>query len=281
MEQEKLEQPLSEQQVEQNLLLKQEVLKLAKHLNEHYSEPLVLLTELVKLLGVEKCWEYIAQAEAIEANGGMLTSDQSRRRTFGGVFFRTVRYSLPPKERNDIFKRAVSKPDFDKEWRTPKKTPYTKQQEIHQPQPAKLPYSWDDVDEDYKALESDNNSIGTASVKITIIGQPLKIIEKPSAVLMTFRSGTAPALPKGLPTPPTNSTVFLVIVASKQWQKVNSLTKIEGDKLIIEGWPIYDGKLGTITVLAQSITSVNIQRMKQEEQRKKSAEQQAPASASK
>ena len=266
VEEKNLELPVNTEPLLEGEALYEEVEKLSKYLNESWTDPLILISAILQLLGKEKTWEFVAKAEEIEANGGMLTSDQTRRRTLGGVFFRTVRYSLPSKDRNYIFKRLVDPKKRVAE--TFYRSENTAKPRFNSPAVPNV-MNWDDREELYPGLIEGTSLIGTASVKITIIGQPLKVIEKPTATLMTFRGGNAPALPKGLPTPPTTPTVYLVIVAAKQWKKVTSMTNPHTDKLVIEGWPVYDAKLGTITVLAQSLTSVQIQKQKQEEQRQK------------
>jgi hypothetical protein len=60
--------------------------------------------------------------------------------------------------------------------------------------------------------------------------------------------------------PETAVTVFLVYVARKQWQKVAPSLQNPEDRLIIEGYPFMDAKLGVIGVLTQSATTVLLQR---------------------
>jgi phosphorylated adapter RNA export protein len=45
----------------------------------------------VRTLGPERTHAFVAQAQEVEANGGMLIPDGSRRRTLGGIFFYLVR----------------------------------------------------------------------------------------------------------------------------------------------------------------------------------------------
>jgi hypothetical protein len=63
--------------------------------------------------------------------------------------------------------------------------------------------------------------------------------------------------------------VYVVYIALKQWHKVSeSIQSNPKDKLIIEGYPIFDrriGKSGTMTVFAQSVTTVETQRKKREQ----------------
>jgi hypothetical protein len=81
-------------------------------------------------------------------------------------------------------------------------------------------------------------------VKLTLIGKPGKIIEKANVVLTSVQSKKAPTLPKGLPEPPEELPTYLVFIAKKQWEKVkDSITNNPDDKLIIEGYPVFDNGL--------------------------------------
>ncbi len=85
-----------------------------------------------------------------------------------------------------------------------------------------------------------------------------------------MQNSKVPSLPKGLPLPPGDSTTYIVYIAMKQWRKVKkSINQNPEDKLIIEGYPIFDkriGQSGAMTIYAQSVTTTMIQRAKREAQ---------------
>ncbi len=56
----------------------------------------------VRTLGPERTQAFVAQAQEIEANGGMLIPDGSRRRTLGGIFFYLVRTQVTDDEAMQI-----------------------------------------------------------------------------------------------------------------------------------------------------------------------------------
>jgi hypothetical protein len=58
---------------------------------------------IVRLLGPEQALALLAQTEQVEANGGMLLPDGSRKRTKGGVFFRLVKDQFTPAQRLQLF----------------------------------------------------------------------------------------------------------------------------------------------------------------------------------
>jgi phosphorylated adapter RNA export protein len=61
------------------------------------------IRRMVRTVGRERTLAFLAQTEEVEANGGMLLPDGSRRRTKGGVFFRLARDQVTPAQRTQIF----------------------------------------------------------------------------------------------------------------------------------------------------------------------------------
>ena len=62
-----------------------------------------LLAKVLRTIGQERCQAIFAEACAIEASGGMLTSAGDRRRTAGGTFFRLVRQQCTKQDRARLF----------------------------------------------------------------------------------------------------------------------------------------------------------------------------------
>jgi hypothetical protein len=107
------------------------------------------------------------------------------------------------------------------------------------------------------------------TAKITLIGRPVRIVEKGAVVLTSMQTSKAPSLPKGLPPVPTDPTTYVVSIAQKQWKKVAQAIKEPQDVLIVEGYPVLDKRLGTITVFAQSVTTKLLQATRREVQKTK------------
>jgi hypothetical protein len=102
------------------------------------------------------------------------------------------------------------------------------------------------------------------TVKITLVGRPGRIVEKGSVVQTTMQSSKAPALPRGLPEPPGEPTTYVVYIAGKQWQEVAEAIRDPQDKLILEGYPAFDKRLGAPVVFATSVTTENLQATRRE-----------------
>jgi hypothetical protein len=108
-------------------------------------------------------------------------------------------------------------------------------------------------------------------VKLTLVGRPGRVIEKEDFVITTMENSRPPSLSKALPQPPRDSTTYIIYIAMKQWRKVRqSLKNNSDDKLIIEGYPIFDrriGEHGTMTIFAQSATTKLLQQAQREKQK--------------
>ena len=224
----------------------------AHQLNETNPEALTQIERIIQCVGPEKTYTYLQRAIAIENEGGRMTSDGARRRTLGGTFFFLVRGRVTAQQ------HAIIWPNH--------KFPYAKTIEVKTPLPPKtklpLPQNWD---QHGPILAEACQKQGVALiVKITLIGHPGRIVERGEAVITTLTSGKVPPLPKGLPLPPEEPTVYLVYIARKQWQKIAQEATNPQDKLIVEGYPFQSKQLGVIGVLAINATTVNTQRAKQQ-----------------
>jgi len=211
------------------------VQKIATALGETETVPLETIERVVDVIGEEKALAILDETLQVEAEGGMLTNDGQQRRSPGGVYFKLVKLQTPSKERQAIFAPA---------WAAAAK-------------PVE-PVTWEDSEHlSNEALESEK---GEASiVKVTIIGRPGRVIEKGNVVITSMQNSKAPALPKGLPKPPDDPTTYVIYIALKQWEKIkDSVLNNTNDKLIIEGYPRFDrriGKQGAMTIFALNATS--------------------------
>lgn len=225
--------------------------QIADALHETKHSPIRTIARLVYHLGEERALALLNEALKVEAEGGLLTADGQQRRSVGGAFFKLAKDSITPRERGSIFGPA-SPEARDKR----KQAAKAKQQ----------PPDWDTLQPLAEQLLAHPSAGKADKVKLTLIGRPGQIIEKKTAVLATMESGNAPSLPKGLPPPPTDPTRYLVFIAQKQWKKVkHSLEDDPADRLIVEGYPVFDkrlGQRGALTVYAQSVTTTALQRAK-------------------
>jgi hypothetical protein len=232
--------------------------EIAAALGETAHGPLGKVGRVVGRLGTARARAFLARAQEIEAGGGLMLPDGSRRRTPGGVFFHLVRTdaTLTPADRADIFPpksaRAGRTTTADATPPTPPTLPMTAA-----PAPA-----W--TDDAYRALtQQPQNEIGRATtVKITVIGRPGTAVDQGQAVVLALTSEKVPDLPKGLPEPPAG-TRYTVFVARKPWTKVaEALAADAEDAAIIEGYAALDPRVEGIAVYATSATTKRLQAAK-------------------
>lgn len=226
------------------------VRELANALGETAPLALYQLRQVVRRGGVDIVREILARTQEIEASGGMMVLDGSRRRTAGGVFF------LLAAERNLLARSAAP--------RRLGATPAAR------PAPPPPPWPWE---ERINIVRETEGHIGEAStVKITVVGRPGKVVHRPPVHVLTLKSQKVPSLPKGLPVPPSESR-YTVYVADKQWKRVEAALNNAEDVLIVEGFPTFDAETKSIAVFATNATTKMLQQVQ------KHAQQAAPVGA--
>ena len=235
---------------------------IAAQLQETHPPAILQIRRIIEQIGLEAAYACLQKALEVEAQGGMLTANNKQRRTPGGTYFYIVRGQLTPEQRQILWPppqwpsrtrpSEFAKPSF----LPPPSGRQPKTKKSPSPHPT-LPW---DKRETLAAPALAEKGVAT-TVKITLVGRPGKVIERPDAVIVTLTGPKPPALPKGLPILPDETvTVFLVYIANKQWQKVSAAMQNPEDKLVIEGYPFMDAKLKVIGVLTQSVTTVLTQR---------------------
>jgi hypothetical protein len=205
-------------------------------LGETQPGPINQIRRIVQRLGADAALAFLQETQQIEAQGGQLLPDGSRRRTRGGVFFTLVKNRVSAKDRAAIF--------FTPAQRQPRPA-----------QPAEQPAAPPQIE----IGEIPNTTGEIRTVKITLIGRPGPTVSKNGYILTSMQATTPPSLPKGLPTPPSTPTSYTVYIAPKQWTKVAEAIRDPEDALIIEGFPTYDPTLEGIAVYATNITTKKLQ----------------------
>ncbi len=224
--------------------LKATAADIARQLDETNPVAVEQIELIVQHLGAEAALALLQETLAAEAQGGQMLPDGTRRRTPGGVYLYLAKGRIPYPVRVLIwpYLKTHQKPH---------------QARVEPPSP-----------EECLALAREAlQQAGEAStVKITLIGRPGRIVEKADVVLTTMQDTKAPTLPKGLPTPPAEPTTYVVYIARKQWLKVAQAIQDPGDKLIVEGYPAFEKRLGAVAVYATNVTTRNLQAAQRREQ---------------
>lgn len=227
------------------------VRSIATQLGEKEKTPLIQIRKIVEKCGVEFAQTILKETLEVEAKGGMMVNDGTRRRTPGGVFFYLARGRLPSNIRNKIFGSQK------------------KAKNANQQQGKKAPAETIAWDERMPLIQPLLEVKGTATnVKVTLIGRPGKIDNSKKDLVVTSMEYALrnPALPKGVPTPPSEPTTYTIYIAAKQWSKVAEAIEDPEDALIVEGSALYDPQIKGVAIFAQSVTTKLLQRQKREAQ---------------
>jgi hypothetical protein len=230
--------------------------QIAQTLGETMPTPIHQIAQLVQVLGAEPSRALLQETLQVEAAGGMLIADGTRRRTPGGVFFKLARGRLSKAQQDAI---------FGPRWAHPQRTP-SPQGSFTNSQPAAPPVRWSDRGGLIQEVAEQPGKAHT--VKVTLIGKPGKVVARDDFTLLVMtHSGKLPALPKGIPVPArVPGTRYIVYVGGKQWRGVAEAIKNPDDVLIVEGTQVFDAEHNAIAVFATSVTTKALQQAKRQAQ---------------
>ena len=111
---------------------------IADQLGETVGGARATIWRTVRTLGPERAQAFVAQAQEVEANGGMLIPDGSRKRTLGGIFFYLVRTQVSDDEAMQI----------NRAWRWQQwkhRQPATSKADTPPAPPPRPPFVWDEA----------------------------------------------------------------------------------------------------------------------------------------
>lgn len=102
-------------------------------------------------------------------------------------------------------------------------------------------------------------------MKVTLIGRPGEVARFQHTVVTTVAyTPRSLMLPKGMPAPPEETLHAVLYIAAKHWRKVEESLQRPDDKLIAEGYAVWDDRLRRLAVFVQNCTSVLIERAKRD-----------------
>jgi hypothetical protein len=232
--------------------------EIARQLKEISPQAMIQIERIINHLGVDTANELLEKALDIEAEGGMLTTDGQRRRTPGGVYFHLVREITPAELHRIIWAPTPGHPARPR--------PQKDQQSQPKPPPRPRPagFAWH---ERGAILAEALRKPGETSVKISLVGLPGKMVERGDVIMAPMVCPQAPATPRELPHAPNELTMYVVYMTRRQWDRVEQALDDPEDRLMVEGYPFTDRKLGVVAVLAQQVTTSRMLRAKRDAQR--------------
>ncbi|MEO8609113.1 MAG: phosphorylated adapter RNA export RNA-binding domain-containing protein [Chloroflexota bacterium] len=227
--------------------------QIAETLGEMERKPRAQITAIVKQCGIEFAQNLFQETLTIQAQGGMMLTNQSRQRTPGGVFFYLARRKMPRELVKVIFP-AYSNQNIQ-----------TNPKVVLPEKPrATLRFNWDARLSVIQPLLEQQGVLDT--VKVMLTGRPGLIDSSHKDLVITTMSYTLKpsSIPKGVPTPPEKPTVYTVYMSSKQWKKVEDTLANPEDTLIIEGSCAFDEQIGGIAVYAMNVSTKQLEAQKRQ-----------------
>jgi len=226
--------------------------EIAEKLGETESNPIRQLRLIVELCGADFAKEVLDETLKIEADGGMKTQDEERRRTPGGVYFYLCKGKLTPELRTRIF------PGFGENQR------------------GKV-MSWLERLEHVKPLledaEKETGEVSFARIKIQGRIGHVEVFDDSVMMVMDYPLKQVP-YPRGVPQPPFESLRYMVYMGEKAWTRIKEqLEKSPKDVVIIDGICVFDQELGVIGVLTMGATTKELDRRRQLRQAARAANQ--------
>ncbi|MCS6910502.1 MAG: phosphorylated adapter RNA export RNA-binding domain-containing protein [Anaerolineales bacterium] len=205
--------------------------KIAEQLGETGAGPREQIRRAFEVAGPETVQAALEEAQRIEASGGLMLKDGSRRRTPGGVFFYVLRQRVSREEWRRIQPEAPKAP-------------------APPPPPPLQPLAWEERAELVQAALARPGTAGFA--RMTVVGRPLEVKPREGFVVATLEGGERlPPLPHGLPQVPSLRTIYKVAIADHQWRSLASALNNPEDMLVAEGFAFLNVKTGSVIVLAQ------------------------------
>ncbi len=238
--------------------LRQAQLDIARQLNETYRAALYRIRGIILHFKIEGAYSLLQEVLEIEANGGMMTRDGSRRRTVGGVFFQLAFDRMDEPKSSNIKGNSKRRKKRDKQ---PEKVIVQAAEPIP-PEPSPPPLAWEDRLPVLAMLFEQMGEVTT--VKITLVGRPGQVEVRGNMVVTAMKHEAKPVtLPSGLPPLPQTKTMYTVYISKKQWKKVEGdLAADPEDKLIVEGVGVLDSEAKAMALFATGVKSMAAEKKK-------------------
>ncbi len=200
--------------------------ELATLLGERHHGVIGQIRRIVRLRGIDFSREMYAATLEIEANGGLMLSDNSRRRTPGGVFLHLVRSKLDDDQKKQVFYGNAK---------------------------TGIPlFSWTKRIAIIQSLQSGQGKI--VSLTVSLRGRTERIEKRGEVVIITLSDEPSiDNLPREIPKPPSTPTRVVVYVALEQWMAIEAVMINSSDRLLVEGSCAFDPEIKSVVVFATSI----------------------------
>jgi len=198
------------------------------------------IKDIVHALGRTQSRQLLEQTLQIEASGGMILPDGSRRRTLGGIFFYLAYTTGQPKPGKEL-KRSRQDAKVRRK---------NRRQNI-----LKTVNRFVDHNLAVAITQAERRKGQAVFMNIKIIGRPGKVLDKGPFLVTVMENTKVPSLPLGLPKPASMATKYVVYIVARHWDMVKEAMTDPEDMLVVEGVPKADQEAKAIVVFATKVTT--------------------------
>lgn len=243
--------------------VRQEVREIATKLGETQTGPFNQFTAITIARGIEFVREVYEETLRVEAGGGIMTNDNKRRRTPGGVFFYLARGRLTHDERARIFGAGVRG--------QPVSTT------AHMPE-----FTWDEWP---AILASLADKPGRAQrVNVQIMGRPVQVDEHEGYIAVQIvHTSNYPSMPRGVPEMTIGDRPYTVYCTPEQWAAVKEALDDPEEYLVVDGKPglaAGDVRIYAATFLTSKMYQADAARRREAEKQDRQAQKAQKAARS-
>jgi cold shock CspA family protein len=207
--------------------------EIADQLGETEAEPREQIERIVQHLGIDTAQAWLRDTQAIEAAGGIMLADGSRRKTPGGVYFKLVRDNLTKTQMISIFY-----PDYEQTF----------------------PLDEQELTERLAGAEQWPLAVAQRC-SFSLVGRPARIAPPDTPAEIPYVVFELVADPEGVPgfnkalPPVTQTTTFRVLAPTSQWPRIAAVLVENPDaRILVHGFPAPDPRTpGTIIVYATAL----------------------------
>jgi len=226
---------------EQKAQFRAAIEEITEKLGETSPKPRIQIGKIARTRGLEFAYEVLTEVLQVEASGGMMTEDGSRRRTPGGVYFYLARGKLSREEIKAIFRSRPKNRD-------PRQGPGP-----NSPGPKAL--RWQQRKEVLPGLLAEAGEGITARLTLQGMLGAANTAYRGLVILGFEHKAQIDMVPRGVPTP-RGDTRYVVFTLAAHWPRVAAaLEADENDRLVMEGLPFYDAEHGVVVLLVTQLST--------------------------
>lgn len=207
-------------------------LRIADRLGETTLSARFQIAAILQLCGRDFVHQMLEQTREVEALGGMLVHDGSRRRTPGGVFFYLAISAMTEEQRQKLFSRRSR-------------------------------FRWTDRRHILQPLLAEPGRVQTAQV--TLIGRPEEVWTDDEVVVLRMpHLGVFTPTPRGVPQPQSHllNSCYTVFIQPDHWGSQVEALEAEQQALVVEGRCVYDPALEGLAVYALKVSTTRLKKKK-------------------